>query len=286
MTSTPSVAIICPSHRPLDTLSKLAYNSILLQEYQALSLYFCINGVTENQFKIIERYIHNQNTNKYTVFLTYQRSDLSPGSARRYLLNQIKTDYVLFIDSDDLASKNLVSQKISCALEHNIDVVISSAKVFRLSKDSHLNYSRKFRSYLIQYVILCLFKHSWLVLSVNLIPNSGTLIKTSPFIELLKTYPSQPHEDFIFYNKILDLKPSIALILYPLVSYYISGSTTTGNKLKSKIWHYRALKYIRPKYSTIQKLLITLMGPLLSLFLSFLNQLASAPDKLIIKKNL
>ena len=282
--TSPTVTIICPSHRRVDNLSKLSYDSMLSQDYDLTSINICVNGVSKEEYCEIENYLRDNNKNNFPIVLSHHLSPLSPGSARRVLLSTIKSDYVLFLDSDDVANKDLISKKIRYSLDFELDVVLCSANTFTNYDNFVKNSCLGFRSYLIPYILLSLFKSTWLPLAINLIPNSGTLIKTSKFSRLLRSYPIAPHEDFIFYSNLLDLNPSIGLLLKPLISYNISTHTTSGNKLKSKIWHYRALKFIKPHYSRFTRLVITALGPPLMFIISIVNALITLPTTFVVKR--
>ena len=274
----PIVTIVCPSNKPLDDLSKAAYDSMLTQDYNNLEIHICFNGITVNQYREISNYLCENNNNNYPLVLSHFEASMSPGSARRYLLNSINSDYILFLDADDVASKKLVRKKVCYSYEYDLDIVISSARTFNGYQQLIKELFTSYRSYLIPYIFLSLFKFSWLPLSVNLVPNSGTLLRIPKFRHILASYPVVPHEDFIFYNLLLQHQPKVGLLLDPLINYNVSTKTTTGNKFKSKLWHYRALKCIKPRYSPFKRLIITLLGLPLMFIILFLNTLITYPN--------
>ena len=263
MTFMPSVSIVCPVHRPLNKLSKLAFISILKQNYKKLFIYFCFNGLSSVDIESLKSFITSSNIHSHILYFEASNDLLSPGAARILALKSIDSDYIVFIDSDDIAEENLVSSKVEIASKLNLDLVISSAYTFESIDDVLYNlHGLKLRSYILPLIALHLFNGTWLPYAINLIPNSGTLFRRMPFDKILQNYPTARHEDFIFYSKLLLHSPRIGVIKSPLISYFISRKTTTGNKLLSRIWHAEAIRYIRPGMPIIFRYLITFLGPL------------------------
>ena len=117
-------------------------------------------------------------------------------------------------------------------------------------------------------------------LSINLIPNSGTLVRRNNFNKkIFFKYPFCKHEDFIFYIKLLNFAKCIALIEKPLIAYNVNRKTLTGNKLVSKIWHARAISKVK-KISFFRSITITLFGIFITLpIIFFLGKLRIVLNK-------
>lgn len=275
----PSVSIICPIHRPLNSLSKLSIVSILNQTYNHLDIFFCINGLPRAEIDSIKSYILSHNFHSYPIYFEISSALLSPGAARKLALKSISSDFIAFIDSDDISADDLVTTKINLASKHDLDLVVCSANIFD-STTTFINNSHHLqkRSYTLPLMALHLFKETWLPLSINFIPNSGTLLRRKNFHQLLFDYPTAKHEDFIFYSKLLSNSPRIGVIETPLISYFVSRKTTTGNKILSRLWHANAIRYIQPGTPLIFRYLIAFIGPLvIFIFLIFLRLLGLDP---------
>ena len=263
MISTSSVSIICPIHRPLNALSKLSLASILKQNYSDLHIHFCINGLSSVEIDLIKSYILSKNVYSHPIYYEVSPALLPPGSARRLALKSITSDFISFIDSDDIPMEDLVASKVDLACKHDLDLVVCSANIFdSISTVSNDLCNLKKRSYTLPLMALHLFKGTWLPLSINLIPNCGTLLRRDSFQQSLFDYPTANHEDFIFYSRILSNSPRIGVFEAPLISYFISRKTTTGNKIISRLWHANAIRYIHPSIPLFSRYLIAFIGPL------------------------
>ena len=253
------VSIIIPSNKPLNQISRISYKHAIQQDYPYIELIIFLNGITKNEYKAVVSYLDKNNIYNHEIINYYSRKRISPGIARSKLINISKGNFIIFLDSDDIPNKQLISKKIKLAIKKNVDIICSSAYIFS-NFEQYKNGFMKQRTYVVPLIILTLFLNSFVPLSVNLIPNSGTLIrkrKSNKYI--FKNYPKNKHEDFIFYMNIIHHINSIALIEEPLIAYYINRKTLTGNKIISKLWHAKAISNITNN-SLLKSILITIIG--------------------------
>ena len=258
-----------PSNHILSPLTEISYKFSVQQDYKNLEFLIYLNGMSSiNKEKIIA-FLNEHNIYKHEIVYLYSSKKVIPGEARSKLIKIAKGELIVFLDADDIPKTNLVSSKIKIANHKNIDIICSSANTFSNLRQYKLGLM-KLRSYAIPLSILTLFGNSFLPLAINLIPNSGTMIRRKiKNKKYLESYPKSNHEDFVFYLNLLTTSQNIALIDKPLIAYSINRNSLTGNKFLSKIWHAKAISSAR-KIPIIYSLLLTIIGILFVLPIIFI----------------
>tara|TARA_S200000501_G_C20773940_1_gene721806 strand:+ start:75 stop:965 length:891 start_codon:yes stop_codon:yes gene_type:complete len=263
------VSIIMPSNRILSPLTKITYKSAIQQNYQNVEFLIYINGLSIKKKDSIINFLKDSNIFNHKIKYIYSFKKISPGEARLKLIEISSGNLIIFIDSDDIADINLISSKMKLAKNKNLDIICCSAYTFSNLNEYKSGFMNE-RKYAISLMLLNLFGNSFLPLSVNLIPNSGTLIRRKIKNDyVFKNYPQCNHEDFLFYQELLKCSKQVALIEKPLISYSIHRKTLTGNKIKSRIWHAKAISQLA-NISLIKSLFLSLIGCLIILPLIFI----------------
>lgn len=262
----PTVSIITPNCYKLDEHRKLVFKRIISQSYKNYEFLIFNNGISQKEHKEIINYLdtHNKNTIKIKSF--YSKNNIGIGKARRYLLRKIKSKYIIFIDSDDIADKILVAEKMKIINKFDGDIVVSNAYTFSSLRKLNSN-KYKYRNYYLYNKLFNLRKFKFLASGINLIPNSGTLIERNfKTTDLLKNYPLDNHEDLILYRRLSERKVKILISNKYLIGYYINQKTKTGNKIKSRIWHIDVLvKHF--KFNRFLALVMVLIGSFILLII-------------------
>ena len=253
------VSIIMPSNNILSPLTEMSYKFSIQQDYKNLEFLIYLNGMTLiNKEKIIN-FLNKNNIYKHDIIILYSNYKVSPGKARSELIKASHGDLIVFIDSDDIPKTNLISSKMKLAYDKDLDIICCSANTFSNLRQYQIG-SMKLRTYAISLSFLALFGNTFVPLAVNLIPNSGTMIRRKiKNKDVLQRYPNARHEDFIFYLLLMKNPQYIALIEKPLIAYNVNKQTLTGNKLLSKIWHAKAISKAR-NIPLINSVLLTLFG--------------------------
>jgi len=253
------VSIIMPSNNILSPLTEISYKFSIQQDYKNLEFLIYLNGMNLINKEEIIIYLNKHNIYKHDIIILYSNLEVSPGKARSELIKASHGDLLVFIDSDDIPETNLISSKMELANDKDLDIICCSANIFSNLRQYEIG-SMKLRTYSIPLSFLDLFGNSFVPLAVNLIPNSGTMIRRKiKNKDVLQNYPNGRHEDFIFYLRLLKNTQYIALIEKPLIAYYVNKGTLTGNKLLSKIWHAKAISKAR-NIPLINSLLLTFFG--------------------------
>ena len=281
----PKVSVILPSNRPLSDLTKVSYKSIIQQKYRNIEVLIFLNGISKKECDLILEFLFQNNIHNHTINHFYNKDPILPGNVRSELLNFSSGEYIIFLDADDIPDINLISIKIECAKKFKVDMVCSNAYTFSKVSDYKSGEMYK-RNYSISILTLKYFRNSLIPLAINLVPNSGTLIRKTKYNKkILANYPKSRHEDFLFYLELISHVNGIALIQIPLISYHINRNTLTGNKIISKIWHVKALFKVK-RIPFIKSIILTLSGVLLlSPIFFILNKIISIFNMIRDRKN-
>lgn len=94
-----------------------AINSVINQDYKNWELIIVDDGSNDNSCKIIKKFLNDNRIN----YIYEKNSGVS--AARNNALRHAKGDYVLFIDSDDYFSMNLLDDMSKLLSKKNVDVV-------------------------------------------------------------------------------------------------------------------------------------------------------------------
>ena len=103
--------------------------SVIKQDYINKELIIINDGSTDNSAVIIEKY-KKKNSNIRVV----ETLNLGPSIARNTGLKLALGDYILFLDSDDYISTNMLSKCNDVFKKYNTDIVLFSAKTLNSSE--------------------------------------------------------------------------------------------------------------------------------------------------------
>jgi glycosyltransferase involved in cell wall biosynthesis len=126
----PIISIIVPVHNSEKFLRQLI-TSVFDQSFQNWELIFVLDGVQASSKKQID--ICSANDNRIRVIQQLPQS--GQGSARILGLNHALGEYFLFLDSDDLLSKNALEELHKSAITFRSDLVIGDYFEFKDGKD-------------------------------------------------------------------------------------------------------------------------------------------------------
>ena len=263
--SSNKVSIITPNCYHLDNHRKIVLTNIAKQTHKNIELLIYNNGIKIDEHKRILKFIKSININ-IAIHSIYSLKKIGIGEARKALLKNSNGDYFIFIDSDDIVDKSIISEKLSLIIENEVDIVTCNARTFN-ELNEYINNKFKYRNYFLYNKIL---KNKIFYLcksGINLIPNSGTLIRKNDTInQLINNYPVSKHEDFIFYKKLIERNLKILISNKYMINYFINSNTFTGNKILSRMWHYKIL--IKEfKYNHFKAFFAILLGSIILIFI-------------------
>lgn len=119
--SKPKVTIIIPVYKT-ELYIEETINSVLKQSYSNIEL-LCVNDDTpDGAFEICREYKKNYPW----IRLIENSKNQGQEATRNHGLEEMTGDYVLFLDSDDTISENMLERMIDVAIKEDSDVVMSA----------------------------------------------------------------------------------------------------------------------------------------------------------------
>lgn len=116
----PLITILSPCYNVEEYLPQ-CINSIINQTYDNLQIVLIDDGSKDNTWKIMQHYAK---TDKRIEI--YHQENQGVASTRNNLLDKVKGDYVLFIDSDDWCELDMVEFMLHKAISQKADIVTCS----------------------------------------------------------------------------------------------------------------------------------------------------------------
>lgn len=117
MTDKPLVSILSPCYN-VEKFLPQCLNSIVNQTYSNLQIVMIDDGSKDGTWNILQKYA----TKDFRIEV-YHQDNHGVAYTRNQLLDKIKGDYVLFVDSDDWIELDMVEFLITKATVHDADVV-------------------------------------------------------------------------------------------------------------------------------------------------------------------
>lgn len=118
MNQTPKVTILSPCYNVGQFLPKY-FETVLGQTYGNLQVVLIDDGSKDNTWAVMQEY-----AGKDSRVEIYHQENQGVAAARNNLLDKVKGDYVLFVDSDDWIELNMVESLIRLALEQSSKFVM------------------------------------------------------------------------------------------------------------------------------------------------------------------
>jgi len=117
MSNQPLVSILSPCYNVEKYLPQ-CLDSIINQTYQKLQIVMIDDGSTDKTWQVL--YDYSQKDNRIEI---YHQSNQGVATTRNNLLDKVKGDYVLFVDSDDWIELDMVEFLLSKSHETEADIV-------------------------------------------------------------------------------------------------------------------------------------------------------------------
>lgn len=114
----PLVSILMPCYNVSEYLAD-CLDTVIGQTYENLQIVLIDDGSKDDTLKIAEEYAARDKRVE-----VYTQKNQGVASTRNNLLDKVKGEYVLFIDSDDWVELDMVEHLVSLAVEHNVGMVM------------------------------------------------------------------------------------------------------------------------------------------------------------------
>jgi glycosyltransferase involved in cell wall biosynthesis len=224
------VSIIIPVFNQEKYL-KETLDSVFNQTYSNWECILVNDGSTDNSILIINEYLAQDNR-----FYFINSDNKGVSNARNLALKQVKGDYVLFLDGDDL----IHPQKIELAISHfqkdtDLSIVFNTTNYFQDTIENVL-YPMKIDAELLNFNDLLLYWGEKII-----IPIHSAIIRSSLFdgIEFNTTLTAQ--EDWLVWLRLFQKNPKV-LVLDIVLSYYRKHNSSRTQSFSVKEDHFKALE--------------------------------------------
>ena len=118
MTDSPLVSLLSPCYN-VEKFLPHCLDSIINQTYSNLQIVLIDDGSKDDTWRVMQDYAGKDNRIEF-----YHQENQGVATTRNHLLEKVKGDYVLFVDSDDWIEPDMVEFLVGKALTNNIEMVV------------------------------------------------------------------------------------------------------------------------------------------------------------------
>ena len=220
MKSDPKVAIILPNYNS-DLFLKTTINSVINQSYKNWHLIIVDDCSNQKTKSILKTFLNNK---KIKIF--WLKTNRGAAYCRNYALKKIKSNYVAFIDSDDIWKRNKLKLQINFMKKKKYDFTYTCYQTFgdkvkKIIPPKKLNYN--------QFLGNTSIATSTMILKYNIIKNA-------------KFTNTEICEDYFFKCKILKNVKYAYCLNKILTKYRIRKNSLQSNNFKNLYWVWKINK--------------------------------------------
>jgi len=239
------VEIILPNYNSAPYLDE-TINSILNQTFENWNLTIVDANSNNETQKILKKYIHYPNIN--IIFL---KKNKRAGFCRNFAIRNSKSDYIAFIDSDDLWEKDKLSKQLDFMIKNKYNFTYTNYQPFNLDKKENK---------LSEIVSEKFFTFGKFIRDTSI--STSTMIIKRSIIGSIKFSNTKICEDYFFKCQILKKINYAYCLQENLAKYRIRKGSLQSNKIRNLYWIW----YINKKYNKM-----ILFKNLLSIFCIAIN---------------
>jgi len=220
-----------------------AINSVINQDYKNWELIIVDDGSNDNSYKVIKKFLNDNRIN----YIYEKNSGVS--AARNNALKHANGDYVLFIDSDDYFSMNILDDMSKLLSKKNVDVV----KFGYFTERGVIRKKYKFSSTINQILEDEILKQEvknniFSSYDFNCVWNSVIKSNIAKSIQFDKKIINA--EDLLYFYKVLKISKSIFITNEPYYHYIYNFDSVSHTKdIRKNIKKFNDLIYV---YSIIE----------------------------------
>lgn len=219
----PIFSIIIPCYNVANYITE-TINSILEQSFKNYEVILIDDGSKDNTVKIISELIRSLNN-----FKLIKKSNKGVSSARNLGITYSKANYLLFLDSDDLIKKDLLSSVYFELENNNVDIISFGFEKFGLNKKEYLYKNNKSKYSFTAEEYLCLVFHKKIYQHICSMVIKKELISNN---NIIFNEDISYSEDFLFFCMLITKANKIIYIPQIYFSYRIrknSAMTSVSN---------------------------------------------------------
>ncbi len=235
-----SVDIILPNYNSYPFLEE-TLESIINQTFKNWKLYIADANSDTKTKEILKKYNNYQNIN-----IIWLKENRKPGFCRNLLLKNSKSEYVAFVDSDDLWEKEKLSKQLNFMIKNKFDFTYTNYTAFK-SESKENDYKK---IYAPKY-----FTFEKFIKNTSI--GTSTMIIKREVIGNIEFTNTKICEDYFFKCQILKkIKHAYCLPEY-LTKYRIRKDSLQSNKLRNFYWiwyinkNYNHLSFLKNLFSVL-----------------------------------
>ncbi len=234
MSDLPLIDIIIPNYNKANYLED-CLNSVISQTYKNWKIYLVDDNSTDHSKKILEKFEKSNNFNIY-----YLKENVGPANCRNMGIKNSDSDYVAFLDSDDLWPTNKLEVQIKSMLENNYAFTYTDYSFFYnndMGKQKLTN-------------LPDIYNFNKFIMNSSM-STSSIILKR----EILQKIPFEQvmHEDYLFKCRILSNNCNAYKIKKTYVFYRINKNNRSSNKL-SNLFHLWLINKNKNKLSFFENI--------------------------------
>lgn len=242
MNNLPKVTIIIPCYN-VDKYIKKCIDSVINQTYGNIQIILIDDGSLDNTNEVILELIKNKDN-----ILYIRNINAGVSNARNTGINNAAGDYIMFLDSDDYISKNMITNMFKLIIKYNSDLVRCNIKKEYVEENS-IKIEKPVYSK-VRYLVKENFQKTIYkkILSTETMNSACfSLFKTNIIKENNLFFREDIHngEDAIFFMNYIDKCKSMVYTPTSYYHYVIKNTGLTGSGLSmDKLWDSK-LKFIQ-----------------------------------------
>lgn len=223
-----SVSVVMPAYCAERTI-KRAITSVLLQSHCQLELIVIDDASTDDTFSIVQECAMQDSR----IHILHNKKNLGVSLSRQKGILAAKYKLIAFLDSDDVWEPNKLAQQI--------DVLVNDPDcALCFTSSQFINEIGQRSEYILHAPAKVTYKD---LLKQNVVSCSSVLVRRE---DLLKTpMPDFPmiHEDYAVWLNLLQKYPYARGIDKPLLTYQISSTSKSGQKMKAAKMQWNTYRY-------------------------------------------
>lgn len=224
------ISIIIPVYNQEKYLAE-TLNSVISQSYSNWECILVNDGSRDDSVNIIKQYVKQDNRFQ---FINSENKGVS--HARNLALNQVKGDFVLFLDGDDLIHPEKLQKTIS-SFEENKDLsIVFNQTIYFQDTIKNTLYPFNINPQLLNFNDILLFWNEKII-----IPIHSAIIKRTLLDEIKFNTELTAQEDWLVWLQLFKKNPNVK-VLDEVLSYYRKHDSSRTQSFSLKVDHFKALQ--------------------------------------------
>ena len=229
------ISIILPNYNSAKYLSR-TISSILSQTYKKWELILVDDCSNKETIQILRKFEKNK---KIKVF--YLKKNKGAAYCRNFAIKKSKSDYLAFIDSDDLWKKNKLEKQLNFMENNKLEF-------------SYTNYFAKIESKSEIKEVMSPKKISFEEFTNNTAIATSTMMAKREIVKNIKFTPTEICEDYFYKCQILKKIGKAHGLQKFLTTYRVRNDSLQRSKLKNLFWIWK-INFTYNKFSFFRNLI-------------------------------